>query len=56
MISTCFFTPGSVSLTSYKWTPSGFGCEINKKDSSANPQGYGPNQYEKVQMLASLTL
>lgn len=51
MISTCSFTPGSVSLTSYKLTPSGFEWGINNKDSSANPQGYGPNHYEKVQML-----
>jgi pre-mRNA-processing factor 8 len=51
IIATCAFTPGSCSLTSYKLTPAGFEWGVNNKDTSQNPQGFGPGHYEKVQML-----
>uniref|UniRef100_A0A0M3HZ85 MPN domain-containing protein n=1 Tax=Ascaris lumbricoides TaxID=6252 RepID=A0A0M3HZ85_ASCLU len=51
----CFsFTPGSVSLTAYKLTPSGFEWgRTNTDKQSNNPKGYLPSHYEKVQMLLS---
>ncbi len=51
IIMTCSFTPGSCSLGAYKLTPGGFEWGMNNKETSANPQGYSPNHYEKVQML-----
>ncbi|KND02430.1 pre-mRNA-processing-splicing factor 8 [Spizellomyces punctatus DAOM BR117] len=53
VIITCSFTPGSCSLTAYKLTPGGFEWGRNNKDMGANPQGYLPSHYEKVQMLLS---
>ena len=53
IVLTCSFTPGSCSLTAYKLTPSGYEWGRANKDSSANPQGYAPSHYEKVQMLLS---
>eukprot|EP00887_Chlorella_sp_A99_P006813 scaffold2.g6813.t1 len=50
---TCSFTPGSVSLTAYKLTPAGYEWGRANKDASANPVGYSPTFYEKVQMLLS---
>ena len=49
----CSFTPGSCSLTAYKLTPSGFEWGKANRDAGANPQGYAPTHYEKVQMLLS---
>ena len=53
VVLTCSFTPGSCSLTAYKLTPSGYEWGRANKDSGANPQGYAPTHYEKVQMLLS---
>lgn len=50
---TCSFTPGSVSLTAYKLTPSGFEWGSKNTDKGNNPKGYLPSHYEKVQMLLS---
>ena len=50
---TASFTPGSVSLTAYKLTPGGYEWGRTNKDTSANPVGYSPTHYEKVQMLLS---
>ena len=44
---------GSCSLTAYKLTPGGYEWGRANKDSSANPQGYSPSHYEKVQLLLS---
>lgn len=49
----CSFTPGSVSLTAYKLTPPGYEWGRQNKDSSANPVGFSPTFYERVQMLLS---
>jgi len=53
IVITCSFTPGSVSLTSYKITQSGFEWGRQNKDTGNNPHGYLPTHYEKVQMLLS---
>lgn len=54
IVLTCSFTPGSCSLTAYKLTPTGYEWgRANKDTNSANPQGYSPGHYEKVQMLLS---
>jgi pre-mRNA-processing factor 8 len=53
VIITCSFTPGSCSLTAYKVTPAGYEWGRNNKDNTANPPGYLPSYYEKVQMLLS---
>jgi len=53
ILITCSFTPGSVSLTAYKLTTTGFEWGRKNKDQSSNPQGYAPTHYEKVQMLLS---
>ena len=53
VILTCSFTPGSCSLTAYKLTPGGYEWGRSNKDTGANPQGYSPTHYEKVQMLLS---
>ena len=53
IIITCSFTPGSVSLTAYKITPSGFEWGKQNTDKGNNPKGYLPSHYEKVQMLLS---
>ncbi|KAJ3162383.1 Pre-mRNA-processing-splicing factor 8 [Geranomyces michiganensis] len=53
VVVTCSFTPGSCSLTAYKLTPAGFEWGRSNKDMGANPQGYLPSHYEKVQMLLS---
>jgi pre-mRNA-processing factor 8 len=53
VVITCSFTPGSCSLTSYKLTPGGYEWGRNNKDTGANPTGYLPTHYEKVQMLLS---
>jgi hypothetical protein len=50
---TCSFTPGSVSLTAYRLTPSGYEWGRNNTDKGNNPKGYLPSHYEKVQMLLS---
>lgn len=52
------FTPGSVSLTGYKLTPAGYEWGRANRDAAnaaaaANPAGYAPNCYEKVQILLS---
>lgn len=53
-ILTCSFTPGSCSLTAYRVTPAGAEWgKVNKDTGGANPQGYLPTHYEKVQMLLS---
>eukprot|EP00056_Hartaetosiga_gracilis_P008688 m.125006 g.125006 ORF g.125006 m.125006 type:complete len:2332 (-) comp12970_c0_seq1:97-7092(-) len=52
-IITCSFTPGSVSLTAYKLTVGGFEWGKKNMESAANPEGYSPSHYEKVQMLLS---
>uniref|UniRef100_A0A1I7ZQK4 MPN domain-containing protein n=1 Tax=Steinernema glaseri TaxID=37863 RepID=A0A1I7ZQK4_9BILA len=53
VVITCSFTPGSVSLTSYKLTPSGYEWGRQNTDKGNNPKGYLPSHYEKVQMLLS---
>mmetsp|Transcript_13991 Transcript_13991/g.37788 ORF Transcript_13991/g.37788 Transcript_13991/m.37788 type:complete len:2349 (-) Transcript_13991:271-7317(-) len=53
IVVTCSFTPGSCSLTAYKLTPSGYEWGRANKDTSANPQGYSPAHYDKVQLLLS---
>ena len=53
VVVTCSFTPGSCSLTAYKLTPGGYEWGRQNKDMGANPQGYLPTHYEKVQMLLS---
>lgn len=53
IVITASFTPGSVSLAAFKLTPGGFEWGRQNKDQSANPQGYLPSHYEKVQMLLS---
>ena len=53
IMMTCSFTPGSCSLTAYRLTPSGYEWGRQNKDTSANPVGYAPGHYEKVQMLLS---
>jgi pre-mRNA-processing factor 8 len=53
ILVTASFTPGSVSLTAFKLTPAGYEWGRANKDSSANPVGYTPAMYEKVQMLLS---
>ena len=50
---TVSFTPGSVSLTAYRLTPSGYEWGKNNTDRGNNPKGYLPSHYEKVQMLLS---
>jgi len=50
---TCSFTPGSCSLTAYQLTSSGLEWGRAIKDPMANPQGYSPTHYKKVQMLLS---
>lgn len=50
---TCSFTPGSCSLSAYKLTPGGYEWGRQNKDGGANPQGYQPTHYEKVQLLLS---
>ena len=53
-VVTCAFTPGSCSLTAYKLTPAGFDWGKQHKDkANANPPGYAPTHYDKVQMLLS---
>ncbi|CAF0798840.1 unnamed protein product [Adineta ricciae] len=53
IIITCSFTPGSVSLTAYKLTPTGYDWGRSNTDRGNNPKGYAPSHYEKVQMLLS---
>ena len=53
IVITCSFTPGSCSLTAYKITPAGTEWGRANRDAGANPQGYLPTHYEKVQMLLS---
>ncbi|CAM9609570.1 unnamed protein product [Heterosigma akashiwo] len=53
IVVTCSFTPGSCSLTAYKLTPQGFEWGKANRGQGANPQGYAPTHYEKVQMLLS---
>uniref|UniRef100_A0A0N5BA01 MPN domain-containing protein n=1 Tax=Strongyloides papillosus TaxID=174720 RepID=A0A0N5BA01_STREA len=48
---TASFTPGSVSLASYKLTPSGFEWGKQNLEKGVNPKGYTPSHYEKVQMI-----
>ncbi|CAF1537510.1 unnamed protein product, partial [Adineta steineri] len=50
---TCSFTSGSVSLTAYKLTPTGYDWGRSNTDRGNNPKGYAPSHYEKVQMLLS---
>lgn len=47
------YPAGSCSLTAYKLTPSGYEWGRANKDNSANPVGYAPTHYEKVQLLLS---
>ena len=53
VIITCSFTPGSVSLATYKLTPSGYEWGRQNRDTGANPHGYLPTHYERVQTLLS---
>ena len=53
VVITTSFTPGSVSLAAYKLTPSGYEWGRQNRDTGANPHGYLPSHYEKVQMLLS---
>merc|ERR1719240_2495238 len=51
--SSCSFTPGSCSLTSYRITPQGFQWGKSNKDTGPNPAGFLPTHAEKVQLLLS---
>lgn len=55
IIMTVSFTPGSVSLSTYKLTSAGIEWGKANKDKAAatNPSGYSPAFYKKVQMLLS---
>lgn len=53
MLASHSFTPGSCSLTAYKLTAAGYEWGRQNKDSGANPAGFAPTHYEKVQMLLS---
>jgi len=53
VVITTSFTPGSVSLAAYKLTPAGYEWGRQNRDTGANPHGYLPSHYEKVQMLLS---
>lgn len=53
IVITASFTPGSCSLTAYKLTPGGYEWGRTNKGDLANPVGFSPNHYEKVQMLLS---
>merc|ERR1719223_850642 len=51
VVITCSFTPGSVSLAAYKLTPAGYEWGRQNRDTGANPHGYLPTHYQRVQML-----
>jgi len=53
IVVTCSFTPGSVSLAAYKLTPAGYEWGRQNRDTGANPHGYLPTHYQRVQMLLS---
>merc|ERR1712028_215890 len=53
IVVTASFTPGSCSLTAYKLTPGGLEWGKANKDAGANPHGYLPTHYAKMQMLLS---
>ncbi|KAI9504626.1 hypothetical protein BX070DRAFT_222513 [Coemansia spiralis] len=54
IVMTCAFTPGSCSLTACKLTPAGFEWGRENMDMvSANPEGFTPACFERVQMLLS---
>jgi pre-mRNA-processing factor 8 len=53
VVITCSFTPGSVSLAAYKLTPAGYEWGRQNRDTGANPHGYLPTHYSRVQMLLS---
>jgi len=53
IVATCSFTPGSVSLTAYKLTPAGYEWGRQNQGAGANPAGYAPSHYERVQLLLS---
>jgi pre-mRNA-processing factor 8 len=53
VVITCSFTPGSVSLAAYKLTPAGYEWGRQNRDTGANPHGYLPTHYQRVQMLLS---
>ncbi|KAI3379717.1 hypothetical protein SNEBB_004371 [Seison nebaliae] len=53
IVVTCSFTPGSISIAAYKLTPGGFEWGKANTDMDANPKGYSPAHYEKVQLLLS---
>lgn len=56
IVLTCAFTPGSCSLTAHKLTPKGFAWGKDNYDAAAvggDSTGYGPDCYERVQMLLS---
>jgi pre-mRNA-processing factor 8 len=51
---TCSFTPGSVSLTAYKLTPSGLEWARARRDKGGGMlDGYSPAHYTKVPMVLS---
>ncbi len=51
IVVTASFTPGSISLASYKLTPTGYEWGRQNRDKGANPVGHLPSHFEKVQML-----
>ena len=53
VVITCSFTPGSVSLAAHKLTTGGYEWGRQNRDTGANPHGYMPTHFEKVQMLLS---
>jgi len=54
ILITASFTPGSCSLSTYRLNQAGINWGKDNRDSfGRNPKGYGPNLYEKVQMLLS---
>jgi len=54
VLMTCSFTPGSVSIATYKLTKEGRKWGADNADAGSNPAGYNPAAtYEKAQVLLS---
>jgi pre-mRNA-processing factor 8 len=55
VIITCSFTPGSVSLTAYKLTPTGYDWGRSNSDKGNNPKGKNSSSIEeRISFLAFL--
>jgi pre-mRNA-processing factor 8 len=53
IIISCSFTPGSVTLNTYKLTPAGYEWGRKNKDNSMDLPGYLPSNYQPVQIILS---